>query len=82
MVILHCPKMAQRQRLVNIPLKAAPQIDGQREARKRETADAQMEKGEKDEHLKLNYINVASYHFILQKGKQKNIVKKLIRKSF
>jgi len=28
-------------------------MDGQREAGKRETADEQMEKGEKDEHLKL-----------------------------
>ena len=28
-------------------------MDGKREARKRETADIQMEKGEKDEHLKL-----------------------------
>jgi hypothetical protein len=28
-------------------------MDGRREARKRETADAQMEKGEKNEHLKL-----------------------------
>ena len=28
-------------------------MDGQREARKRETADALIEKGENDEHLKL-----------------------------
>ena len=27
-------------------------MDGQRESRKRETADVQMEKGEKYEHLK------------------------------
>ena len=42
--------------LVNILSKAAPKMDGQREARKRESADVQMEKGEKkmiDEHLKL-----------------------------
>ena len=45
-------------------------MDGQRKERKRETADAQMEKGEKkiiDDHLKLIIINYASYHFILQK---------------
>ena len=28
-------------------------MDGQREARKRETVDVQMDKGEIDEHLKL-----------------------------
>ena len=28
-------------------------MDGQREARKRETADAHMDKGEKNEYLKL-----------------------------
>ena len=28
-------------------------MDGQREARKRELVDVQMEKGKKDEHLKL-----------------------------
>ena len=39
--------MAQRRRLLNILSKAAPEMDGQREARKRKTEDAQMEKGEK-----------------------------------
>ena len=46
-VILHCLIMAQRRRLVNILSKTAPLMDGQREAIKRETADMQMEKGEK-----------------------------------
>ena len=42
-------------------------MDGQRGARKRETADVQMEKGEKviDNYLKL--FTDASYHFILLK---------------
>ena len=43
--------MSQKQQLVNILSRAAPYMDGQRETRKRETADAQREK--KDEHLKL-----------------------------
>ena len=46
-VIVHCLKMAQRQGLVTIFLKAAPKMDGQRETRKTEIADMQMEKGEK-----------------------------------
>ena len=46
-VIVHCLIMAQRRRLVNILSKTAPLMDGQREAIKRETADMQMEKGEK-----------------------------------
>ena len=40
-------------------------MDGQREARKRETADVQMEKGEKDEHLKLSTLPCTN--FILSK---------------
>ena len=47
-VIVHCLIMAHRQRaLVNIFSKATLGMDGQREARKRETADVQMGKGEK-----------------------------------
>ena len=46
-VIVHCLIIAQRQRLVNILLKAAPKMDGKREARKGEPADMQTEKGEK-----------------------------------
>ena len=42
-VVVHCLKMAQRQRLVNILSKT----DGQSEARKREPADIQTEKVEK-----------------------------------
>ena len=39
--------IAQRRQLVNIISKATPpKMDGQREARKRETADVQMEKVE------------------------------------
>ena len=47
--------MSQRQQLVNILSIAAPYMDGQRETRKRETADAQMEK--KDEPLKLSTMS-------------------------
>ena len=39
-------------------------MDGQREARKRETGGAQMEKGEK--RWTFEIINYASYNFILQ----------------
>ena len=45
--------MAQRQCLVNILSKSAPYMDRQRKARKREPANVQTEKEEKDEHLKL-----------------------------
>ena len=37
-------------------------MDGQKEARKREPADAQMDKGEK--RWTFEIINYASYHFI------------------
>ena len=40
-------------------------MDGQKEARKREPADMQTEKGEK--RLTFEIINYASYHFISQK---------------
>ena len=40
-------------------------MDGQREARKREPADVQMEKGEK--RITFEIIHYASYHFILRK---------------
>ena len=46
-VIVHCLIIAQRQRLVNILSKAAPLMDWKMKARKRETTDIQMEKGEK-----------------------------------
>jgi len=46
-VIVHCLIIAQRQRLVNILSKAAPLMDWKMKARKRETTDMQMEKGEK-----------------------------------
>ena len=36
-------------------------MDGQREAGKRETADEQMEKGEKDEHLKAFFLEKWSH---------------------
>jgi len=39
-------------------------MDGQREARKREPADMQTEKGEKS--WTFEFINFAPYHFILQ----------------
>ena len=62
-MILHCLIMAHKQRLLNILSKAAPLMEGQREARKRETADVQIEK--KDEHFKI--INYASYNFVVKK---------------
>ena len=40
-------------------------MDGERETRKREPADMQMEKGEK--RWTFEIINYASYHFILWK---------------
>ena len=40
-------------------------MNGKREARKRETADVQMEKGGKKRTFAI--INYASYYFILQK---------------
>ena len=40
-------------------------MDGQKEARKRETAHAQMEKGDKDKHLKL--LNLQLIPFYLKK---------------
>jgi len=46
-VILHCLMMAQRRLLISILSKAAPLMNEQRKARKRETADTQMEEGEK-----------------------------------
>ena len=54
-------------------------MDGQREARKRETADVQMEKEEKNEHLKLLIMprTVVPFYFTkLKKKNYKNIFKK------
>ena len=54
-------------------------MDGKREARKRETADAHMQKGEKVDWWTFEIINYVLYHFILQKLLKinyKNIVKK------
>ena len=44
-------------------------MDGQREARKRETADVQMEKGEKRKTFEI--INYASYQFYFIKNYKK-----------
>ena len=55
-------------------------MDGKREARKRETADIQMEKGEKDEHLKLltKHPTILLYK-IITKINCKTPVKKLYK---
>ena len=68
--------IAQRQRLLNILLKQRHKGAGKGRQKKRETADAQMEKGEKIGTFEI--INYASHHFIYKNRKKKINYKTLL----
>ena len=51
-VIVHCLIMAQKQRLINIPSKAAYKLMGKRKQEKENLWAGRWRKEKKDEHLK------------------------------